>query len=136
MKIAKMEEVLANARLIDESQLDVSKVLVLSKVKIKNLTNNMEMVYTLVAESVENKGEIAFRISRKIENDFVVKDIRFEDKGQQFHYFEKVKLHTTEEMQNYGRENGLELLEVWGNYDLGSFDEALSPRCINLFRKK
>ncbi|HLT64859.1 MAG TPA: transcription elongation factor GreA [Flavobacterium sp.] len=51
MKIAKMEEVLANARLIDESQLDVSKVLVLSKVKIKNLTNNMEMVYTLVAES-------------------------------------------------------------------------------------
>jgi|SRR5690554_2935953 len=51
MKIAKMEEILANARLIDESQLDVSKVLVLSKVKIKNLTNNMEMVYTLVAES-------------------------------------------------------------------------------------
>ena len=51
MKIAKMDEILANARLIDESQLDVSKVLVLSKVKIKNQTNNMEMVYTLVAES-------------------------------------------------------------------------------------
>jgi transcription elongation factor GreA len=51
MKIAKMEEVLATARLIDESQLDVSKVLVLSKVRIKNLNNNMEMNYTLVAES-------------------------------------------------------------------------------------
>ena len=51
MKIAKMEETLANARLIDESQLDVSKVLVLSKVRIKNLANNMEMNYTLVAES-------------------------------------------------------------------------------------
>ena len=51
MKISKMEETLANARIIDESQLDVSKVLVLSKVRIKNLTNNMEMDYTLVAES-------------------------------------------------------------------------------------
>ena len=51
MKISKMEETLANARVIDESQLDVSKVLVLSKVRIKNLANNMEMHYTLVAES-------------------------------------------------------------------------------------
>jgi transcription elongation factor GreA len=46
-----MEDIVANARLIDESQLDLSKVLVLSKVKIKNLNNQMEMNYTLVAES-------------------------------------------------------------------------------------
>lgn len=51
LKIAKMEEVLANARLIDESQLDTSKVLVLSTVRIKNQTNGMELTYKLVAES-------------------------------------------------------------------------------------
>ena len=51
MKISKMEDVVANARLIDESQLDLSKVLVLSKVTIKNFNNQMEMNYTLVAES-------------------------------------------------------------------------------------
>ena len=51
MKISKLEETLSGARVIDESQLDVSKVLVLSKVRIKNLNNNMEMNYTLVAES-------------------------------------------------------------------------------------
>ncbi|MBT8179314.1 MAG: transcription elongation factor GreA [Eudoraea sp.] len=51
LKIAKLEETLANARLIDESQLDVSKVLVLSTVKLKNKQNGMEMTYTLVAES-------------------------------------------------------------------------------------
>ena len=50
MKISKLEETLANARLIDESQLDNSKVLVLSKVRIKNQTNGMEMTYTLVAD--------------------------------------------------------------------------------------
>ena len=51
MKISRMEETLANARLIDESQLDTSKVLVLSTVKLKNKNNGMEMKYTLVAES-------------------------------------------------------------------------------------
>jgi transcription elongation factor GreA len=51
LKIAKLEEILANARLIDESQLDTSKVLVLSTVKLKNKQNGMEMKYTLVAES-------------------------------------------------------------------------------------
>lgn len=51
MKISKLEAVNANARLIDESQLDVSKALVLSNVKIRNQANKMEMKYTLVAES-------------------------------------------------------------------------------------
>ncbi len=51
LKISKMEETLANARLIDESQLDTSKVLVLSTVKLKNQANGMVMKYTLVAES-------------------------------------------------------------------------------------
>jgi transcription elongation factor GreA len=51
MKISKMEETLSGARVIDESQLDTSKVLALSIVKIKNQTNGMEMTYTLVAES-------------------------------------------------------------------------------------
>jgi len=51
MKISKLEAILANARLIDESQLDLSKVLVLSKVTIKNLSNQMQLNYTLVAES-------------------------------------------------------------------------------------
>ena len=50
MKIAKLEQELSNARLIDESQLDTSKALVLSKVKIKNIQNGMEMTYTLVSE--------------------------------------------------------------------------------------
>ncbi|MCH7525630.1 MAG: transcription elongation factor GreA [Bacteroidetes bacterium] len=50
MKISKLEDALAGARVIDESQLDASKVLVLSIVKIKNQTNGMVMTYTLVAD--------------------------------------------------------------------------------------
>ena len=51
LKIAKLEELVANARVIDESQLDISKVLILSTVKLKNKANNAVMTYTLVAES-------------------------------------------------------------------------------------
>ena len=51
LKIAKLEELVASARVIDESQLDTSKVLILSTVKLKNKANNAVMTYTLVAES-------------------------------------------------------------------------------------
>jgi transcription elongation factor GreA len=51
LKISKMEGMVANARIIDESKLDASKVLILSKVKIKNTLNNAIMSYTLVAEN-------------------------------------------------------------------------------------
>ena len=51
MRISQMEELMSNARIIDESQLDTSKVLVHSRVKIKNQTNAMEMTYKLVAQN-------------------------------------------------------------------------------------
>jgi len=51
VKIAKLKEVIVNARLVDESQIDVSKVSILTTVKIKNLKNNATMSYTLVAEN-------------------------------------------------------------------------------------
>lgn len=56
LKIAKLEEVVGNARLIDESNLDTSKALILSKVKIKNTKNNMVMDYILVAEEEADLG--------------------------------------------------------------------------------
>lgn len=51
LRIAKLEETLSNARIINESELDTSKVLVLSTVEVKNQANGMKMTYTLVAQS-------------------------------------------------------------------------------------
>jgi transcription elongation factor GreA len=56
-RIAKMETLVANARLIDDSQIDNSKVFILSRVKLKNLNNAMEVEYTLVAENEANLAE-------------------------------------------------------------------------------
>ena len=51
LKINELEKVMANARVLDASQLDNSKVVVLSNVTIKNLKNNREITYKLVSES-------------------------------------------------------------------------------------
>ena len=51
MKIAKLEDVIANSRIIDESRIDTSKVQILNKVKIKNQNNNQTLEYTIVSAS-------------------------------------------------------------------------------------
>jgi len=51
LRIAKLEDVIANARIVDESQIDLTKVSILTTVKIKNVSNGTQMKYTLVAEN-------------------------------------------------------------------------------------
>ncbi len=51
LRISKLEAVVANARILDETKVDTSKAMVLSRVKIRNKANNSEMTYLLVAEN-------------------------------------------------------------------------------------
>jgi len=65
-KIAQMKNTLSKAMLIDESLLDNSKVLALSKVKIRNLDNKMEFEYTLVADAVSDLSQGKLSVSSPI----------------------------------------------------------------------
>ncbi len=56
-RLVKLENTLANARLVDDSQIDNSKVYILSTVKLRNQKNNAEVTYTLVAENEANLAE-------------------------------------------------------------------------------
>ncbi|MCT4664732.1 MAG: transcription elongation factor GreA [Flavobacteriales bacterium] len=75
MKIAQMESHVANARIIDESQLDNSKVYILSNVKIKNLKMNREMTYTLVAESEANLAQKKISVTSPIGKALLGKEV-------------------------------------------------------------
>lgn len=57
MKIAQLKDLVANARIIDESKLNNDEVQIMNRVKIKNLTNSREMEYTIVADSEANLRE-------------------------------------------------------------------------------
>ena len=75
MEISKLEETLSNARIIDESKLDSSKVLVHSMVKIKNLTNSATMQYKLVAQSEANLAQGKISVESPIGNGLLGKKL-------------------------------------------------------------
>ncbi|MFK5958452.1 MAG: transcription elongation factor GreA [Lutibacter sp.] len=75
LKIAKLKEVVSNARIIDESLLDTSKILIHSIVKIKNATNNMEFTYTLVADSETNIKEGKLSVNSPIGKGLLGKEV-------------------------------------------------------------
>ncbi len=91
LRISKLQAVLQNARVLDETKLDTSKVLLLSKVKIKNLKNGATMAYSIVPESEANikaakisvnspiaKGLLGKKIGNKVEIKVPVGIIEFE----------------------------------------------------------
>lgn len=66
LRISKLEDLIANARIIDESKIDTTQVQILNKVKLKNLKTNAVVEYTLVAESEANLKENKLSISTPI----------------------------------------------------------------------
>ncbi len=66
MKIAKLEDILANARVLDSENIDLSKVGVLTKVKLKNVANGATMTYSLVAEKEADIKQSKISVSSPI----------------------------------------------------------------------
>ena len=79
---------------------------------------------------------ITFHISKTIENNTVIKNIKFSDKGHTYHFEEHVKLFDKEYIEGLATECNLKVLNVFGNYQLDSFDINSSPRLILVLQKK
>ncbi|MGE0078943.1 MAG: transcription elongation factor GreA [Bacteroidales bacterium] len=75
LRISKLEDTIANARVIDESKIDTDKVQILNKVTIKNLKTKAQMVYTLVAESEANLKEGKLSIATPIAKALIGKKV-------------------------------------------------------------
>lgn len=75
LKINEMEKTLANARIIDESDIDTSKVRVLANVKIKDLTSNKTITYKLVSEAEANLKEKKISVTSPIGKGLLGKEV-------------------------------------------------------------
>lgn len=75
MKISKLENIVGNARVIDDTNIDTSKVFILSKVKIKNISNGMVVDYLLVAENEANLKEKKISVESPIGKGLLGKSI-------------------------------------------------------------
>ncbi len=75
MKISKLQELIRNAKIIDESKMDHSKVLILSKVKVKNRNNGSVMEYTLVPEKEADLKQKKLSVSSPIAKGLLGKSV-------------------------------------------------------------
>jgi len=89
----------------------------------------------LQAEEIKNIDGIEFHIHKKVERDFIVKDIKFESEGKQYSFHEEVRTLHLEDLQNFLIKSELSLLDYYGDYDLNPFTKENSTRLIIVARK-
>lgn len=98
---------------------------------------NVEKVKSsLVEEETKQIGNIVFRISKRFENNFIVKRIRFSDKGKNFDYEERVKALQLVDFERYLSAAHLKTVNLFGDYQLTPFDADNSERLIIIAKKE
>jgi cyclopropane fatty-acyl-phospholipid synthase-like methyltransferase len=96
--------------------------------------NVYTVVDQLVAAEIKTVDGIDFHINRKVVDGFILKEIDFEDKGQTYHFTEKVRALTLEDFEQMMEEAGIYLLDTFGDYKLKKFHKKESERLIMLFK--
>ncbi|WP_029036764.1 class I SAM-dependent methyltransferase [Salinimicrobium xinjiangense] len=96
--------------------------------------NVKKVISNLVPSEVKTVKGIDFHISRRVENGFILKDIEFEDEGEDYAFTEKVKAISLEKFKDYFDQAGIELVHIFGNYELEPYKETVSDRLILVFR--
>lgn len=92
--------------------------------------NAKKAITCLVAEETLKLEGITFKIQRRVEDNTIIKNIEFSDKGENYCYEEKVRALQLNNFKNYFRSIGFELRDVFGDYRLSEFDENNSERLI------
>jgi SAM-dependent methyltransferase len=102
---------------------------------VLDFLNTPKVIGTLAAFELKEIAGIGFDLRRRLEGDYILKDIDFTDQNKHFHFQEKVKALTLSDFMRYFDIAGLELLHVFGDYYLNPYQQELSPRMILIVRK-
>lgn len=104
-------------------------VAVIDFMNIETVTSN------LTAKEVVIKDNIEFFITRKTEDNKIIKDIKFTVKGENFHFTEKIQCLTLDTIKTYIYKADLKLNHIFGDYNLNEFDITNSKRLILIVSK-
>ncbi|MCB0510376.1 MAG: class I SAM-dependent methyltransferase [Bacteroidetes bacterium] len=88
----------------------------------------------LVKEEEKLVDGIHFTIEKRLEKEFIVKNISFEDKGKKFNFEERVHALSLADFQSFFKSANLELVQIFGSYNLESFDVDKSERLIMIVK--
>lgn len=89
----------------------------------------------LVPKELKVIDGIEFYIHKKLENNFFIKGIEFKDQGRNYHFEERVQALNLDNFKKYFKNANLELLEVFGNYNLEEFHVETAERLIMVVKK-
>jgi len=96
--------------------------------------NVKHVIDNLVPEEVKTVDNIDFHIKRYHKDNHIYKEIDFEDKGEKFHFIEKVQALTLQNFEEMMEEAGIYLLDTFGDYKLKKFFKTESERLIMVFK--
>lgn len=96
--------------------------------------NMQNVIENLVPEEIKTVDNIDFHIKRYVKDGHIFKEIDFEDKGEKFHFTEKVQALTLQNFEEMMEEAGIYLLDTFGDYKLKKFYKNESERLIMVFK--
>lgn len=103
---------------------------------IIDFMNASKVIRTLEESSVVIKGDIEFQISKRYDGKHIFKEIRFDDKGESFHFMERVQALEEADFSALLTENGFDILRTFGDFELNTFDVQNSDRLILIAKKR
>jgi hypothetical protein len=97
---------------------------------LKNVKDNLIENEQVIIDNLK------FNIKRKINKLSVTKEISFNDNNIDYKFKESVNTLSFEDFEKYFKKTNLEIIQIFGDYDLNEFVENKSPRLIIIFKKK
>lgn len=103
-------------------------------VLVIDFLNREKVITDLVTQESKTIEGIEFKISKRIDNNKIIKEIKFHDQGEHFSFHESVKLLSIDDFKLYLQEAGLKITHTFGNYKLNEFNKN-SERLIIIAKK-
>ncbi len=102
---------------------------------VLDFLNATRVIESASCDEEKKIDDISFRITKKTENNFIVKEIKVTDNGKEHVYTEEVRAFTLPDFEALAQKAGLKLKNKFGNYAMQPFDENYSERLILIFVK-
>jgi SAM-dependent methyltransferase len=114
----------------------VTKALRPNGIFVLDFMNTQKVITNLITNETRLIEGVEFNISRTIENGFIIKHIRFSDKGKNYDFQECVKVLAFHDFEAYFAANKLKIVHLRGDYNLAEFNPETSDRLILIAKKE
>lgn len=114
---------------------NVEKALKPNGIFVLDFFNSQKIIDSFKSNYTEQRGDITFKIEKKIVGKAIVKHIEFSDNNKDYYFEESVSLLKKEDFEAFANAAGLKIEGIFGNYKLEAFDQRTSDHLIILFKK-